>query len=56
MELSREECARLAGKGVSAATLILYAALSALVAAIIKVLFSKRGKVSFAGLSVTWGN
>ena len=44
------------GRGISAATLVLYLALAALGAGILKILFSKRGKVTFAGVSLQWGN
>ena len=56
MELSKEQCRYLWGKGLTAGTLILYVALAALGAGIIKILCSRRGKVSFAGLHLSWGN
>ncbi len=56
MELSRQQCLELYGRGLTASSLILYLALAALGAGIIKILCSKRGKVSFAGLHLSWGN
>ncbi len=56
MKLSKQQCQHLKGKGFSPGTLIIYMALTALGAGILKILFSKRGKISFAGLSLTWGN
>ena len=56
MELNRQQCQKLYGLGISSATLILYVALAALGAGIIKILLSRRGKVSFAGLHLSWGN
>ena len=56
MKLNSGECRKLKGKGFTPGTLIIYMALTALGAGILKILFSKRGKISFAGLSLTWGN
>lgn len=56
MELDRKQCAVLFGWGFSTATLLVYMALAALGAGIIKILCSKRGKVSFGGVHLSWGN
>ena len=56
MKLSMDECRQMYGKGFSAGTLLIYVAITALGAGILKMLFSKRGKISFAGITMTWGN
>ncbi len=56
MLLNHYECTKLTGKGFTPGTLFLYLAITALGAAIIKILFSSRGRVSFGGLNMTWGN
>ena len=55
MLLSEKECRSLMGWGITAGSLLLYMGITALGAAIIKILFSSRGKVSMAGISLTWG-
>lgn len=56
MELSRRRCSEMYGRGVTPGNLILYLGISAMVAAVIKILFSKRGRVSLAGINLQWGN
>ncbi len=56
MILERSQCEELIGFGPSAASLIIYFALLALGAGIFKMLFASRGRVSFGGISITWGN
>ena len=56
MELSDYECSRLIGSGITAGTLVLYLALAALAGGIIKILCSKRGRVSFGGIQLSWSN
>ena len=56
MKLSKQQCECLYGKAISSGTLILYVALAALGAGILKILSSKRGKVSFGGIHLSWGN
>lgn len=56
MQLSKQQCETLFGKAISSGTIILYVALTALGAGIFKILFSKRGKVSFGGVHLSWGN
>ncbi len=56
MELSNYECSKLQGSGITAGALVLYLALAALAAGIIKILCSKRGRVSFGGVQLSWGN
>ena len=56
MELTDYECSKLCGSGITAGALALYLALAALAAGIIKILCSKRGRVSFGGVQLSWGN
>ncbi|MBQ1522322.1 MAG: hypothetical protein IIZ74_06125 [Erysipelotrichaceae bacterium] len=54
MKLTRQQCGRLYGKG--GGSILLYFALAAIGAGILKILFSKRGRVQVGGVSLTWGN
>lgn len=56
MLLDERQCAELSGGSFTAGKLFLYMAITAMGAAIFKILFSRRGKVSFAGLNLTCGN
>ena len=56
MRLTETESKRLYGKGIGPGTLLLYFALAAVGAGILKILCSKRGRVQVGGVSLTWGN
>ena len=56
MVLSDNECSKLVGGAITAGALILYLAVAAVAAGIIKVLSSKRGRVSLGGLQIHWGD
>ena len=55
MLLTEKECRSLVGKGITAGSLIVYMGITALGAAILKILFSSRGKVSVAGIQLSCG-
>ncbi len=56
MLINKEQCRHLYGLGVTASSLILYLSIAALAAGILKLLTSKRGRVSLGGLNIQWGN
>ena len=56
MKLTHQQCAEMYGQGISGGTLLLYVGIAALIAAILKILCSKRGRVNFGGINIQWGN
>ncbi len=56
MELTRKEYENLYGRAVTATSILLYLAIVAIGAGIVKILTSKRGKVSYGGIQISWGN
>ncbi|MBQ3376363.1 MAG: hypothetical protein IJG49_08125 [Erysipelotrichaceae bacterium] len=56
MRLTQQQCRKLYGLGLTGGSLLLYFALAAIGAGILKILFSARGKVQVGGVSLTWGN
>lgn len=55
-ELTVEEMKSAYGGAIVVSTWIGYAAIAAGFAAVAKVIFSKRGKVSIGGFGISWGN
>ncbi len=56
MRLTERQCRRLYGLGLIGGSLLLYFALAAIGAGILKILCSKRGRVQVGGVSMSWGN
>ncbi len=56
MRLTERQCRRLYGLGLTGGSLLLYFALAAIGAGILKILCSKRGRVQVGGVSMSWGN
>lgn len=55
-ELTVNEMQSTYGGAIVVSTWIGYAAIAAGFAAVVKVVFSKRGKVSLGGFGISWGN
>jgi len=55
MRLSMEECEMLYGRAAPANNLFLYFIVSCGIVAFLKMLLSRRGRISFAGISLQWG-
>lgn len=56
MRLTEKQCRSLYGLGFTRGSLLLYFALAAIGAGILKILCSKRGRVQVGGVSMSWGN
>ncbi len=58
MELTDEQTKKMYGKAdrLDSARLIIYLVMAAGMTGVLKILFSARGKISFFGITIQWGN
>ncbi|MBR0136908.1 MAG: hypothetical protein IJM15_00655 [Erysipelotrichaceae bacterium] len=58
MELTEEQMKKMYGKSgrIDSARMIMFLIMAAGMTGVLKILFSARGKISFFGITIQWGN